>query len=257
MTLRDTTRSIISLVEQTTDRPVIVRADSSLKTLATVTIARRGAPAHVVTYNPSASSPPDYLICFQAGFLLRLFANPPSERFDFAESAEGRRHVIAAVASQPELRKQGLAAAVLQQYGDSLFDGLMTQLRSVPIGLRVDTWIAADLPDLADLQKVYVIRQLQDNQQVLAPAVRRLASSPIYESSVAMNAAFAAYWARAWTQPSFEVPYTVTGASATGQELLRLWDMADADPRHDRSLVDAWASHLGLTGWYQWVPYTP
>ena len=162
MTLRDATRSVISLVEQTTHRPVIVRADSSLRTLATVTIARRGAPAHVVTYNPSASSPPDYLICFQAGFLLRLFANPPSERFDFAESAEGRRHVIAAVASQPELRKQGLAAAVLQQYGDSLFDGLMTQLRSVPIGLRVDTWIAADLPDLAAKHRLPAVYQWRD-----------------------------------------------------------------------------------------------
>jgi hypothetical protein len=148
MTLRCATRSVIQQVEATTRRPVLVRSDTSLKVLATVTMARGVAPAHFVSYNPASAMAPDYPICHQCGFILRLFANPPSQRFDFAGSHEGRAEVHRTVAVQPEIRRRRLTPTAIGQYADHLFDGVMTQLRSVPIGLRVDAWVAEDYPEL-------------------------------------------------------------------------------------------------------------
>jgi hypothetical protein len=48
-----------------------------------------------------------------------------------------------------------LPAPSLRKYADQLFDGLMTQLRSVPIGLRVDAWLAADYSELRELQQAF------------------------------------------------------------------------------------------------------
>jgi hypothetical protein len=55
MTLRETTRRVISLTESVSGYHVLVNQDSSLHTLATMRIARGSATAHVVTYNPSAA----------------------------------------------------------------------------------------------------------------------------------------------------------------------------------------------------------
>jgi hypothetical protein len=90
MGLRDVTRAILAQVESTSGYPVLVTEDRSLRTLASVRMARGKATAHVVTYNPTASSQPDYLIAYQCGFILRFFAVPVSERRDLAPAAHER-----------------------------------------------------------------------------------------------------------------------------------------------------------------------
>ena len=76
MGLRETTRSIIALVEEVSAFPVLVSEDPNLQTLAVVRMARGGASAHTITYKPAPSSQPDYLIAYQCGFILRHFAPP-------------------------------------------------------------------------------------------------------------------------------------------------------------------------------------
>jgi hypothetical protein len=254
MSLRAATRDVITQVETITGRPVLVQADPSLAVLATVKMARGAAPAHLVRYKPGDIAP-DYVICFQCGFILRLFANPPLQRFDFAGSRLGRARALEGASVQPQIRKLNLPMPSVRRYAEQLFDGLMTQLRSVPVGLRVDAWLSTDYRELRELQQAFAVRQLQDNQQVLIADVSRLAVSPIYEASIAMNSAFAAYWARTMDQPSFVVPYTATGV-CTGGDLLAIWDAMDPHPTHDRDLVEAWADKLGLREWYEWVPYS-
>jgi hypothetical protein len=56
--------------------------DDELPVLTTMQTARGGAAFHVIRYRTS-NDPLDYLIAYQAGFLLRLFQNPPERRFDF------------------------------------------------------------------------------------------------------------------------------------------------------------------------------
>jgi len=43
-----------------------------------------------------------------------------------------------------------------------LFNGILSQLRSIPVGLGVDSWILEDYPDLAPLQREAVMKQLED-----------------------------------------------------------------------------------------------
>jgi hypothetical protein len=70
-----------------------------------------------------------------------------------------------------------------------------------------------------------------------------------------MNAAFADFWAKRFSDPSFSVPYKAAGFLKTGQELLVILEEIPDDPSADRDLIDAWMDRLNLDGWYQWVPY--
>ena len=93
MTLREVTRTVISLVENASGCPVVVSEDASLKTLAASRIARGANRIHLISFNPSAVSEPDYFICYQCGFILRLFSIAATDRFDFAGTVEGRQIV--------------------------------------------------------------------------------------------------------------------------------------------------------------------
>jgi hypothetical protein len=255
MGLRDVTRAIIAQVERASGYPVLVTEDRSLRTFAAVQFARGNAPAHTITYNPSVTTQPDYLIAYQCGFILRLFVVPPSERCDFAPAAHGRE-IVHRLLSEPEGpgRKLGLQPQILEQLRDQLFAGLMVQLRSIPVGLRVDAWILREHQELAALQRSAVLRQLQDGQATLAPDVRKIAPSKVYKASVTMNAAFALFWCRTWDDPALSLPYKAAGYDKPGARFLSIFNEISDEPIADRQLIDAWAGELSLSSWYEWVP---
>jgi len=131
----------------------------------------------------------------------------------------------------------------------------MRQLRSIPVGFRVDSWIMREYPELGQLQRDMIMRQIQDNLASLGPEAKKIAPNKIYQSNVTMNAAFAAFWAKQFSDPTLALPYKAAGFLKAGEELLGILDEISDAPSTDRDLVDAWADRLSLLDWYKWVPY--
>jgi hypothetical protein len=256
MTLREVTRTVIKLVEDASGCSVVVNEDRSLTTLAGSRIARGANKIHTISFNPSVVSEPDYLICYQCGFILRLFGTPVTDRVDLAGMAEGRQ-VVHRLLTAPDGpgNKLKLPPESISALRDQLFDGLMTQLRSIPIGFRVDSWIMREYPDLAHLQRDMATRQIKDNLAALSPDIKKIAPKKVYQSNVTMSAAFAEFWARNYSDPALSLPYKAAGYLKAGDELVAILDKVSDEPAADRDLVDAWGDHLSLTGWYRWVPY--
>jgi len=255
MTFQQATQDVLQAVEEATGRPVIVQPDPSLGSLlAKLTMARGSAPAHQILFNPLAGAV-DYVLCFQCGYLLRMFNVPESERFSLGGSGRGRKEAEALITEH--LRQKGMSFPneVRSRMVEQFFGGIIQQLRSVPIGLRVDSWLQQSYPSLAEQQKKAIDRQLNDNTTSLRPDVRQIAPAKVYEANVGMNAAFALFWSRTWNDPLLAVPYKSSGNLATGEKLLDLWDEIPNEPSSDKMLIDAWGSHVGLTGWYNFVPY--
>jgi hypothetical protein len=258
MTLRDVTRTVIKRVEDASGCPVVVSEDTSLKTLAASRIARGANKIHSISFNPSAVGEPDYLICFQCGFILRLFSIAAADRFDFASTVEGRQFVYQLLtAPDGPGTKLKLPPESIATLRDQLFDGLMTQLRSIPIGFRVDSWIMREYPELSELQHKAAMQQLQENLQVLSPEIKKIAATKVLNANLTMNAAFAEFWARHLADPRLSLPYKAAGFAKAGEELLRALDEVPDDASADCQLIDLWSKQLGLTGWYQWRPYDP
>jgi len=160
MSLLPCTLSIIEEVERVTHRPVVVREDASLNVLAHVRIARGDDPMHLLRYKPGGDTPPDYYLVYQCGYVLRLYAARPDRRFDIAVGPEGRQKMaeqMRATRMPPEARDMG----------EVLLGGLVTQLRSIPVGFRIEDWIAKSFPELADLQKRAAVAQLAQNLETI------------------------------------------------------------------------------------------
>jgi hypothetical protein len=256
MSLSEITQQVLRLVETRSDIPVHVEPDQNLPgtLLARVEMARGQPALHRVSYRPDSSARPDYLICHQAGFILRMFDTPPEKRFDFVASPEANAAVEQLVNAHPVAKT--LPPEAVPRFCQILADGLLNHLRSIPVGMRVDRWLASEFPALADLQQASVLRQVQDSVQTLRPEHRQTAPQKIYDATQAISAAYAIFWASRLNKAQLSLPFKATGYFQAGQGLLSIWESTPDAPENDRIVVDAWADTLGVTGWYQWVPYS-
>lgn len=253
--MRQEAQAAIHVLEKATGVPVLVTDDPTLLTIATIKPAKKDDPAHVLRLNPKYTATADYLIAFQCGFALRLFQAPDNCRYELGGTDQGHQAVGRLL--NEHLRKSGLELPPQAVTGlwEQLYDGLMLQLRSVPIGMRVDTWIRKEYPGLHDQQEIAVRKQLAENLQTLSPQVKQIAPKIIYEASVGMNAAFAAFWRRVLNDPSIVVPFRVSGLLTSGENLLRLVDEIPDDAGSDKRLVEAWGEKIGITGWFKLIPF--
>lgn len=253
MTLAPATLEILSQVEKVSGVRAELVPDPTLPVLATVSMAKGNIPAHIVKYNPNKRGI-DYNIAYECCFILRLFANEPEERFEFATNESARRAVRRSLSSNKKIRRMGLPDPAVHQFADQLYNGLMTQLRSVPIGMRIDRWLWDSYPDLREMQKASIVRQQQDNVQGLSPEIKAMAPTTIFNANVAMNSAYAIYADQLFGSEIYVIPYRSAGFENTGERLLEICSEVPSDASRDRELVDGWAEELEIQEWYEWVP---
>lgn len=124
-------------VEKVSGIPVIVQADTSMKLIAKVVVARNSAPAHLLYFNPKYGEATDYHIVFQCGFVLRIYQTPPELRFNVVTNDAGRREVVQLVTDHLRKGKLNLPEQASNELSRQFYDGLCLQLRSIPVGMRV------------------------------------------------------------------------------------------------------------------------
>lgn len=223
--------------------------DPSLKTPASVRIASASRPIHVIRLQPGAKEI-DYLVAFEAALAIRTYRHPPERRLQLSGQTAAREMIRAEVTKlHPELpsdRRLG--------FSDFLFDGLLTQLRSVPPGLLVDYTLYHRYPEIRLLQARAVEGQLAENIKALGPDFGRQFPAIIVNANRAMNAAYAIAMATLLKTPQHQIPFQATGLEQTGLDLLALQPAPDETEPDDAALITAWAERLGIASWIAWVP---
>lgn len=253
MDTRDTINKLLETIEAETTFPVTVVEDAKLTTFSGLSIARGSVPTHVIRLNPKHHQFRDYMIAYQCGFILRFFWTQPGDRWDFAPSQSGRFNVEKLV-NRLDVAKT-LPPRHVESFCDQILVGLMTHLRSTPIGLRVEDWIAGEFPMLADQQRIAVEAQVSENLLPHQSAVRKATPPLIYDATMAISAAYAIHYATRMDQPQFVLPYEASGHAETGRALHGILDQIEDSPGNDRKLIDSWAAKLGIEKWHTWLPY--
>lgn len=258
MPLLEVTHELLATVEKETGYPVKLLEDPNLATLARVRMARNDVPAHLVYYKPTRDESLDYMICLQCGFVLRLFENPPEERFSLGGTSRGEQEVVRMLSDpRGKLARFGLQPQQVAQMASTFFGGLMTHLLSIPVGMRIADWILAQFPALHSSQRVVVFKELADAKEAMQPRIREITPVSVFKPTMAINAVYAQFWAEKYGMRELAGPYRFGPYESDGRALLKIWQEVPSSPLHDKELIDRWGEQLRLTDWYQWIPYDP
>lgn len=237
-------QQLIQKVELLSDRPVHVIEEADLKARATVTPARGGAPVHLVRFRPGSPSL-DYLVASQLQFLIRTFSCPAADRWDIV-STDGEQDV-------------GIEAMGLGTFQDAfarqMISIIITQLRTYSIGFRVDEWIWNNLPGLRQQHETEIRSQLAENERALAPETRQRFPKPLVDTNSTMNALYATFWGEMLREPRYTIPFVAIGYRGKAAELRAILNQIPDEPTNDRTLIERWASVLGLSGSFHFKPY--
>lgn len=244
------TTNLVTQLEQLSHRPVEFMRVDSLPVLASLKIARNGAPYHILQYRPS-NSPLDYYIAQQVGIALRMFEQPEGQRFDFSSDGSGEKVLESIIKASTSISSKDMAE--LPMFVKSVHQWALMQLRSIPIGMRVDAWLFESFPNMRESIKDGLAEQQQMNAKMLGMHVGKLKPP---SNQFAPATAYALFTDRL-LGTSYSIPFKAVGALDDGIELLVIFDQMQHSSAYDIQLVDAWARQLGMQGWYQWIPYQP
>jgi hypothetical protein len=249
MTPAEAQQRALNDLEERSGKPVVLQEDARLPNLARIQIATAARPVHVLSYSPKSAAELPYLVCFQCALAKRAVLAAPDERFNVASTDATYRQVEKLVRGQKAIPDKMVAT-----YSQMITDGLGTQLRSMPIGIRVDRAIYRDHPELHDMQQAAAERSMNDNVGCLHPSIRAQAPDLFIRATAGMNAAFASAWSTLWNEDAHSVPYRLAGFLEQGEELLAALDAIPDSPTHDRELVSKWANLLKIDHLYQVGP---
>jgi hypothetical protein len=249
MTPSQAQQNAIEALEQLGGKPVVVQENASLSNQAKIHIASGAEPVHVLTFNPAATAELPYLVCFQCGLAERALKSARDERFNVASTPETYSRVQRLVRE-----KKTIPDEMAPTYSQMITDGLGTQLRSMPVGIRIDRALYHSHPELRGMQRIIAERQLKESVACLSPSIKAMAPELIFNASVGMNAALALEWSRLWKEDAHMAPYKLAGHVALGEKLLAALDSIPATQHHDRELVSSWAEILGIDRLYEIGP---
>jgi len=243
------TQAIIEQLEALSGYPVSCVADPAIGTLATISAATPDRPIHLIRYRPGVVSR-DYQIAVEAGYAIRLFAMRPEDRFQLRARPGCREQVI----KEFKRLNRELDDKLGREVGGQLFDGLMLQLRSCPIGILLDLWLYRDYPGLRPQQRQNLETQCQGNVNCLSGKYDREFPERIVQGNRAMNAAYALFAADLLQQPQLAIPYRAAGLESVGMALLQHITGQPLEAIDDRQLIVAWAEQLNVADWLDWAP---
>lgn len=244
------TTNLVTQLEQLSQRPVEFMRVDSLPVLASIKLARNGALYHILQYRPS-NSPLDYYIAQQVGIVLRMFEQPEGQRFDFSSDGSGEKALESIIKASTGISSKDMAE--FPMFVKSLHQWALMQLRSIPIGMRVDAWLFESFPNMREFIKDGLAEQQQMNAEMLGMQFGTLKPP---SNQFAIATAYALFTDRL-LGTSYSAPFKAAGALEEGIELLVIFDQMQHSSEYDIQLVNAWARQLGMQGWYQWIPYQP
>lgn len=249
------TRQLIAAVEETTGFKVIVDTIEGIFQDAQMISARPEMPVHIIRVNKSKLHNAEYIVAIQCAMLIRLWSNPGRIPV-FSPIPEKVKYFIDRGTNS--MSSARIPANLLQQTSVQLAQGVLDQLRSMPIEIMTIRDCRTQCPDLIDIQSEAVETQLRLHSESFTPKIRSIAPEQIWKQNVSMNSAYALNWSELSGTKLPLLPYQSTGFSDIATQL-----MADVNAHpektseHYTQTVDAWASRLGLKTLYYWEYRNP
>lgn len=222
--------------------------DRSLPIASSVRMAgREGRDRHeIILRLPSDEN--NYLIAWQAAFVLHQYQMPETERANLKPEPSALIPVKAdLLALHPSIPINQREA-----FSEHVIGGVLTQLRSMPVGMLIDINLHRNYPELHATQQQSLTHQVVEHIACLQMTPEMFPRTLLRANQV-MNAAQALMVAELFDMAGIFEPYRTVGMEAAATLLLEVCLNQVFDETLDRDIIDAWGRYLGIEQWYRWA----
>lgn len=253
--LAKSTQDILNLVSDITHKPFEFIHKPDLPTMAIVKMARASMPAHIIYYRTSGGGIMDHLIAHECGHIYRMWSVPSEYRKVPAASEENRQLAMKQIEGDLVRLAKVIPPDQIKMYFGIWFDGIIKQVTSMPVDMRIEKWIYEKYPELRKVQIVSLDKQIRENTQSLSKKVIEFTPKKIYDANNYMNYSFARYM-ESLTGKKYTAPYRSTPYIGLGGKLAELvLNSEDNGYRQDIEIINQWTDMLGLQGWHYWTDF--
>ena len=243
-------KSLIYEVVEKTGFPLAVVEEEGIGYDSQLILASKKQPFHKLAYVPLYREYRVHFLVNAACKVNRVWAMPADERL-VPVSERGKR-LPRDYEEELHNKLQGVPEPLLFEISAFIYEGVVRQLTSMAMDIRVEQQIAKTLPEHHEAQQAYLARQVKDLETYFLPEIADVTPDRIYAASTAMNVVLTEEAARI----SGIAPgpmFRQTQHRRLGERLRDLL-LAVEQPgyRGDRIATDVWAEELGLQGWYEW-----
>ena len=128
--------------------------------------------------------------------LRRMVHACSSAPVDLGPSPAGLNAVTTAL---PRAATANMGPSDARQFATRLLEGVVVHLRSIPLGLAIDSDIETEFEALRATQRRVLAQQLRENEQALDTARGGILPQRVVDATCAISAALALFWAERWS----------------------------------------------------------
>ncbi len=247
-------KSILSDVEAATGKPLKFIEKEELGVFATVKLARRSMPAHIILYRRQHDQIINHLVAHECGHILRMFGVPEEKRLIPATPNDD-----SVVLQELDRDLKRLSSVIpmrdLIQIISTWRDGLIRQLTNYPPDIMIEKWIYDGYPELRKYQLASLEGQLDQALAGLSRDIQMVTPPKVYNASNMMNYAFFDILGD-HLKIDLAKPYRNTPFMKKGKQLVRLTEKDYVNTYDgDVAMINRWAEFLGLSKWFDWVGF--
>ena len=244
------TAKMIASVEEMTGYSVVIDVIDGIQENAQMLSARPGNPVHLIRVNSAHRRYADYIVAVQCGMLLVLWSDPTKvpelvldpQKCDYWSKRWSGSKQMASMPKESALRM-----------ADLYLQGLIQQVQSLPMEIRVARICFESCPGLREMQHEMLTTHLRNLSEIFAPQIRQQVPAELFDKNVAMNAAIAKAWGVLSDSRLPTIPYEAIGCLEKGETLLAVLDALPENTSGNHvKVVDAWAEQLGMSSLFGW-----
>ncbi|MFW6116235.1 MAG: hypothetical protein ACOC6F_00775, partial [bacterium] len=140
---------IVEEVERVSGKEIDFRPTPKLEVRARTQMARERMQHHVILFNPKEWPHLSHIIAHECARILRMLETPPEERRVPGSTPE----TLSAARDEVRPEAEHLPADLRDEAVDMWIHGLVTQVTSQPIDVRIEEWISDNYPGLIEEQR--------------------------------------------------------------------------------------------------------
>jgi hypothetical protein len=226
-------KEIFSKVRLLTSKDIQLVEKANLNTYASIKIARRNMPAHILLYKPEYTGILNHLMAHECGHILRIYSVAPEHRLIPFSNDQLKLKSLKDI--EPDIQKlpSVLPFQKLVQIANLWYSGMIKQLTNFPSDIRIEQWIYDDYPDLRTYQSQYMKKQYDEAVQGLSSQVEKMTPRKLLNASNGMNYAFFNILGTYFKDSNFLRKYDRSAYVDIGKKLITVYQQSENSYKGD------------------------